>query len=141
MTLKNYLGTQGLSFEEFKNLDKETKRRLRKEHAQKNNEEQIERTKQLQTKYKAIEASRYADTTDEEIYKSMYLHLVEVFGSFLERHECSGELKLTRRYLKKYCKSNEQYNRLTDYVKNHGGYCDCEVLLNCPSEMLTKKED
>ena len=83
MTLKDYLGMQGLSFEEFKKLDKETRMQLRKEHTQKNNEEQIERTKQLHTKYKAIEASRYADTTDEEIYKSMYLHLVEIFGSFI----------------------------------------------------------
>ena len=70
--------------------------------------------------------------TDEKIYNDMYQHLVDVFGPYLERHNCSGELKLTKRYLNKHCLSEEQYTRILTFIQDHGGYCDCEVLLNCP---------
>lgn len=135
MNLKDFINSQGLSMQEFKNLDKVTQKQLRKMHEQINKEEQVEINKKLQARYQQIEEKRRKDTTDEEIYKSMYCHLNEVFGPYLERHKCSGELKLTRRYLCKYCKSKEQYNRMVDHIQGHGGYCDCEVLLNCPPVM------
>lgn len=136
MTLKDFINSQGLSMQEFKNLDKSTQKQLRKMHEDKNKEEQIENTKILQARYKEVEANRQKDTTDEEIYRSMYQHLYEIFGPHLNRHDCSGQLKLTRRYLNKYCKAQNQYNRLIDYIKEHGGCCDCEVLLNCPHDMM-----
>lgn len=138
MTLKDYLNSKGLNWKEFKNLSKEDQKELRKKHEQGNNKESLEKAKLLKIHYKEIEENRKKDIYDEEIYRSMYLHLVEVFGECINRHNCSGTLKLTSRYLNKYCKSKEQYNRLITYVKENGGYCDCEVILNCPKEMDKK---
>lgn len=65
----------------------------------------------------------------EELRRGLYEHLSEVFSKFGLGH-CSGNLKLTRRFLRKAGLDKEECEEMIYLIQNFGGYCDCEVLLN-----------
>ena len=65
----------------------------------------------------------------EELRKALYKHLSEVFSKFGFEH-CSGELKLTRRFLRKAGLKPDEVKEMLYLVQYFGGYCDCEVVLN-----------
>lgn len=65
----------------------------------------------------------------EEIRQELYSHLEDVFSRFGLKH-CSGELKLTRRFLKKRGLAKGEFQEMILLLQYFGGYCDCEVVLN-----------
>lgn len=63
---------------------------------------------------------------DNQLLKGLLKHLDEV--NIMSR--CDGTLKLSRRYLRKHCKSGQEYKEAVKFLEDHGGFCDCEVLMN-----------
>lgn len=61
-----------------------------------------------------------------EIYviKELLDYLDESFNDNI----CSGDLSKTKAFLEK--QENIDYTRVIQWIKQHGGYCDCEVLAN-----------
>lgn len=80
---------------------------------------------------KEVEKTEY---TDNEIYDGMYKHLQDVYNH-TKNWACDGTLKLTKRYIRKYASDELQFLRVLTYIERHGGYCDCEVVINCPHQM------
>lgn len=66
---------------------------------------------------------------DEKLRAELINHLGEVFAKFGLGH-CCGDLKLTRRFLKKHTTDIEEYKRLIRLLEASGGFCDCEVCFN-----------
>lgn len=74
-----------------------------------------------------------------------YYVIFEVFNGLLRylyeiniTNRCDGTLKYTKRYLKKHTKDDYMYQKLLDFVKESGGYCDCEVLYNFDADQYTR---
>lgn len=47
---------------------------------------------------------------------------------------CDGTLRYTKAWLHQYLNSPEEEENACRYLKEQGGYCDCEVLLNAIDE-------
>lgn len=65
----------------------------------------------------------------EELRKALYKHLSEVFSKYGLGH-CSGELKLTRRFLRKAGLKPGEVKEMLYLFQEFGGYCDCEIVFN-----------
>lgn len=68
-------------------------------------------------------------TRHEELRKALYNHLSEVFSKY-GLGPCSGELKLTRRFLCKAGLKPGEVKEMLYLLQYFGGYCDCEVIFN-----------
>lgn len=55
--------------------------------------------------------------------------LCESLGEWLAVHQCDGSLRKTRQWLRRRDFLSLEDN--TKLLKQLGGYCDCEVLMNC----------
>ena len=47
---------------------------------------------------------------------------------------CEGNLRHTEKWLRKNCNSLQEVENALEFVQLHGGYCDCEVVMNAISE-------
>lgn len=63
----------------------------------------------------------------EELRKALHKHLCEVFSKYGFEH-CSGELKLTRRFLRKAGLRPGEVKEMLYLFQYFGEYCDCEIV-------------
>lgn len=78
---------------------------------------------------------------DEQIRRELFEHIAEVYDKF-GMGRCDGTLKLTKRFVKKHTSNRDEFKKLISLIRNSGGYCDCEVLMNVykPWEVGTEVE-
>ena len=79
----------------------------------------------LRTKYKEQELQKFKASfpLKEEEFSPIF----DFLDTELEKHSCKGDLTL----LKKYCENkNIDKEALIEWFRQHGGYCDCEILAN-----------
>lgn len=58
--------------------------------------------------------------------------LLKYLNKKLQEDECDGTLKYTEKWLKNNIRGDEKRKReIENEIKNDGGLCDCEVLMNC----------
>lgn len=56
-----------------------------------------------------------------------------------ENNGCDGTLRFTTEWLEHHFRKNaEKVNDALDFIMNHGGFCDCEVLMNASNEEYWK---
>ena len=60
---------------------------------------------------------------DKKIFHELFDHLDENLGN-----ECDHSLTMTTEFLKE--KGIENIGKVVEWLKDNGGYCDCEVLMN-----------
>lgn len=68
-----------------------------------------------------------------------FLPLFEFLENELDENDCSGDFAL----LEKYCKEKKiDFSTLSAWLREHGGFCDCEILGNIEERFyyLTKNE-
>ena len=63
----------------------------------------------------------------QEQINSLKIYVEEKIGPMLK---CSGYLKHTEEWIKDNIPA-EQHDAVLDEIISNGGYCDCEMLLNC----------
>lgn len=49
----------------------------------------------------------------------------------LETENCNHTLKYTLQWLGLYVEDEKRRNKIIEEIKEMGGFCDCEVILNC----------
>lgn len=62
------------------------------------------------------------------IPRAIFAELFDYLDMELGRHDCDDTLKLTEEFLVK--KDIPNLNAVTEWLGDHGGNCDCEVLAN-----------
>jgi hypothetical protein len=74
---------------------------------------------------------------DHERWDEFYEKLEGVQGCNFRKDEngkikfnCNGDFSKTEIILEEMGFNEEQIDRSLQYFSNHGGYCDCEILLN-----------
>ncbi len=82
--------------------------------------------KEMLKKWKETQKPEYIlnETKAEELFE----HL----ENQLETAPCDGTLRHTEQWLKENFK--EKQDEIIEEIKEMGGYCDCEVVLNCYEE-------
>lgn len=68
---------------------------------------------------------------DYETAEQMFDYIAER----LDGDECHGDLRYTEHWLRDVKHLDDaQVRDVIDFLESHGGYCDCEVLLNASDE-------
>jgi malonyl CoA-acyl carrier protein transacylase len=62
------------------------------------------------------------------IRRDFFLNLFDYLDEELSENECDHNLELTIKFLKS--SKIENIDIVTNWLKENGGYCDCEVLAN-----------
>lgn len=66
----------------------------------------------------------------------VYLNEIDIFK------KCDGKtLKYCSNYMKSTGMSIEEIGRMCYFLQNHGGYCDCEVLMNVVPYVFPSEEE
>ena len=73
--------------------------------------------------------------------KSLLDYLASVLKfSAMESDTCDGSLRLTADFLKKNDFEGERLYQALAFLRQNGGYCDCEVLMNCDKVLIGLEE-
>lgn len=88
-------------------------------------QEEKDRQKQLLKDFKLKEKQNFLNSLPFQTEK--FQDLFDFLNERLEEDECDDTLRLTTEYLRE----NGVYSeKAIDFLQQHGGYCDCEVLNN-----------
>jgi len=83
-----------------------------------------EKRKELLNRFKKEEENKFLDSLP--IDKQKFQELFHFLDQELEAG-CNHDLRLTEKYLNS---NNLPINKTLDWLRENGGYCDCEVLFN-----------
>lgn len=67
---------------------------------------------------------------DREKAKSLEKYVAKKIGKNPRDYKCDGSLRYTRKWIKKNVNGEEEQIYAECFLMKHGGYCDCEVLMN-----------
>lgn len=83
---------------------------------------------------------RYHEAARQEfpLPESELAELFDILDSELPRHGCDNTLRLTKKWLEDRGHAIEP---VVSWLQHHGGYCDCEVLLNVKEHFKENKGD
>lgn len=81
--------------------------------------------KKLINQYKLNQKQKFEESLPME--KSLFLELFDYLDEHLSEEDCSQEFTLTIQFLKN---KNVDIEKVLEFLKENGGYCDCEVLDN-----------
>lgn len=85
---------------------------------------------------------RQAEKERTEVFNSLpfevkYFRLLfDYLGDAIERNGCNNTLKYTLTFLNN---NNLSVEQSVKWFNEHGGYCDCEVLLNCEDTLYRSR--
>lgn len=87
--------------------------------------------KQLRTMYKEKEKSIFKNSLPLE--KKEFLLLFNYLDEMLDIHQCDNTLKFTLEFLRE---NNLPIEKSLDWLRENGGFCDCEVLANIEEKIM-----
>lgn len=73
----------------------------------------------------------------KELFSTLVVYLIKI--NIYQR--CKHKLFYTRRFLKKHGLNTNDINEICAFFQEHGGYCDCEVLLNVIHEIFSNEKE
>lgn len=76
--------------------------------------------------------SEDSDTTHWELFVDRLLELDS-------KYECDNTLKSSKQTLMDLGYSDTEIEDIVEWIEEHGGYCDCEVLINVVSRISPEK--
>lgn len=85
-----------------------------------------ERRKQLQKDLQEKGLMEFEESLP--ISRELFLDLFDVLDQELEKKGCDDSLMLTKQFLK--IKRVQNTDEVEKFLKENGGFCDCEVLYN-----------
>ena len=85
-----------------------------------------ERRKQLQKDLQEKALMEFEESLP--ISRELFLDLFDVLDQELEKKGCDDSLMLTKQFLK--IKRVQNTDEVEKFLKENGGFCDCEVLYN-----------
>ena len=93
-----------------------------------------EQRKHIRDRLKQQERDSFVQSlpVNQEVFK----HLFDYLDAQLQLHGCNHTDMLTREFLANNCVKTEE---VIEWLNEHGGFCDCEVLLNVEDEFLNMR--
>lgn len=83
-----------------------------------------EKKKALMKKWKTAQKKKYM------LNKTQVKKLISFLETKLEEEPCNHTMRYTEKWIRENCDSGKVEAVITE-INEMGGYCDCEVLMNC----------
>ena len=101
------------------------------DYFQKKKEELIAEQAENRKRYQYLETHNMDQLPfDREKAKSLEKYVAKKMGKDPRNYKCDGSLRHTRKWIKKNVNGEEEQIYAECFLMKHGGYCDCEVLMN-----------
>jgi hypothetical protein len=92
--------------------------------------EEKERKAKLKQQFKNQEKTKFEQGLP--MSRENFTNLFDYLDKCLEEENCDNTLRLSTDFLKQL--NIEKIEEVKDWLNEHGGYCDCEVLANVEDE-------
>ncbi|MBQ0116916.1 MAG: DUF2695 domain-containing protein, partial [Flavobacterium sp.] len=89
---------------------------------------EIERRKQIKKELR--EKAKLEFENSLPISREKFNQLFDFLDNKLGEYDCDDSLKLTFEFFKEKENETENISEIENWLKENGGYCDCEVLNN-----------
>ena len=92
------------------------------------------RRKHIRNNLKQQERESFVQSlpVNQEVFKQLFDYL----NAELQLHGCNHTDKLTRYFLDKNCANTDE---VIEWLNEHGGFCDCEIVWNVEDEFLNMR--